>query len=127
VAVLFALIISLVACLPAKAEELDGGQLYAFCTSTDAVASAACRFFILGAVTGISMGDGSTKGKEGQAHYVERKKTHFCMPDDMPQDEMVNVFVITVRMLVMKYPEDLKEPAIALVDAAMHNRFPCPP
>jgi hypothetical protein len=97
--VLFAFVISLIACVPARAAEvLNAGQLYTFCTSTDEAVKTACRFFVLGAVTGISHGDGSTKGRDGT--FAERKKTHFCMPDDMPDSEMVDAFVQTVRLLV---------------------------
>jgi Rap1a immunity proteins len=125
VPMLLALIMGTFSCFSARADELNGGQLYAFCTSSDEVASTACRFFVLGAVTGIGLGDGSTRPAGGRT-YVERKKTHFCIPDEMPQSDMVDVFVQTVRLLVMKYPEDIKLPAVSLVDAAMQRRFPCP-
>jgi hypothetical protein len=118
------LVVAVLSCVPAQAEELNARQLYAFCTSEDEVVKAACRFYVLGAATGIALGDGLTRGAEG--NFVARKKTHCCMPDDTPQSAMVDAFVQSVRLLLTKYPEDLKLSAVSIVDAAMQQRFPCP-
>jgi hypothetical protein len=119
-----ALVFATLASHAANADELSAGQLYAFCTSTDAVATAACRFYILGVVQGIGMGDGATMGADRKLR--SRNKTHFCIPDEASQARMVAVFQDTVRLLVTKYPEDLKSPAVSIVDAAMNHAFPCP-
>jgi hypothetical protein len=107
----------------AIAEELSAGQLYAFCTSREAVARASCRFFILGAVLGIGLGDGAVMGPDKRLR--EKPRTHFCIPDDTGQDQMVSVFQDAVRLLVTAYPEDLKLPAMGMVDASMSRRYPC--
>jgi hypothetical protein len=78
-----AIVLAFLASNAANAEELSAGQLYEFCTSKEPVATSACRFFILGAVVGINLGDGSIMGPDRQVR--ERKKTHFCMPDDVSQ------------------------------------------
>jgi Rap1a immunity proteins len=108
---------------PAHAEELSTGQVYAFCISKDEVARTACRFFILGAVLGINLGDGAVMGSDKQ--YRERSRTHFCIPDDIENSTMVSVFQNMVDLDVKKYPEDLKLPAISFVDAAMNRAYPC--
>jgi Ssp1 endopeptidase immunity protein Rap1a len=117
------LVLLLLASSGANAEELSAGQLYAFCTSTDVVATTACRFFILGAVIGIGMGDGAAMGPDRRLR--QKSKTHFCIPDDAPQSQMVTVFQDTVRLLMTKYPEDLNSPAVSIIDAAMNRAYPC--
>jgi hypothetical protein len=100
---------------------LSAGQLYEFCTSKEPVATSACRFFILGAVLGIGFGDGAIMGPDRQVR--ERKKTLFCIPDDMSQSQMVSIFVNTMRLVATKYPDDLKMPAISAVGAYMNGLF----
>lgn len=117
-----AVVLVFLASSAANAEELSG-QLYAMCTSKDEVATTACRFFIVGVVQGIGYGDSSVMGPD--SHLRQRSTTHFCIPDDMRQSQMVSVFQNTVRLLVTKYPEDLKSPAVSIVDAAMDRAFPC--
>src|SRR5260370_37581377 len=93
----------------ANAEELNAGQLYAFCTSQNEVASTACSFFILGVVQGIGLGDGALMGPNGR--IKPRGRTHFCIPERVPQDRMVSIFQNTIRVLVDGDPEDLNAPA----------------
>jgi hypothetical protein len=118
-----AIILAFLASNAANAEELSAGQLYEFCTSKEPVATSACRFFILGAVLGIGFGDGAIMGPDRQVR--ERKKTLFCIPDDMSQSQMVSIFVNTMRLVATKYPDDLKMPAISAVGAYMNRAFPC--
>src|SRR5215831_18653208 len=118
-----AIVLAFLASNAANAEELSAGQLYEFCTSKEPVATSACRFFILGAVVGINLGDGLIVGPDRQAR--ERTNTHFCMPDDVSQEQLVSIFVNTMRLVATKYPDDLKMPAISAVGAYMNRAFPC--
>jgi hypothetical protein len=118
-----AIILAFLASNAANAEELSAGQLYEFCTSKDRVANSACRFFILGAVVGIGLGESSIMGPDRQ--FRERKKTILCMPDNVSQEQMVSIFVNTTRRVATIYPDDLKMPAVSLVSASMSRAFPC--
>ena len=118
-----AIVLAFLASNAANAEELSTGQLYEFCTSKDRVANSACRFFILGAVVGIGLGDGAIMGPDRQLR--ERKKTIFCMPDNVSQSQMVSIFVNTTRGLATIYPDDLKLPAVSVVSGSMNRAFPC--
>jgi len=118
-----AIVLAFLASNAANAEELSAGQLYEFCTSKEPVATSACRFFILGAVVGINLGDGTVMGPDRQ--FRERKKTLFCIPDDMSQTQMVSIFVNAMRLVATKYPDDLKLPAISTVSASMSRAYPC--
>jgi hypothetical protein len=71
-------------------QELTAGVLYEFCKATDEVSKTACRFYMLGVVQGVSLGDGA---KMVDRKLVERKKTILCAPDDMPVNQMVSNFV----------------------------------
>ena len=119
-----ALILALMASNSAVADELTAGDLYSFCNANDEMTKAACRFYILGAVQGISLGSGSIMDSSGR--FVAKAKTHFCIPDDMPQSQMVAVFQRTMQPLAQAYPQDLKLPAISVLAAAMARAFPCP-
>jgi hypothetical protein len=107
-----------------QAQELSAGQLYEFCQSKDFVVHGACRFYVLGAVQGMSLGNGSAIVR-GQ--LVEKEKTIFCMPDNVPQSEMVSVFVRRAETLFRVYPQDKEMPAISALIGIMHKQFPCPP
>ena len=108
---------------PAVSEELTAGQLFAFCVSKDEIAQTACKYFVLGAVTGIELGDSAIVGANRQA--TPRSRSHHCAPDDMPANNLVEIFSTTVRQLASVRPEDLQLPAISIVDAAMLRNFPC--
>jgi hypothetical protein len=108
---------------PAHSEELNTGQLYSFCISSDQATNTACQFFILGAVLGVRLADGSVLAANGTA--TERKRTHFSIPDDMSQSAMVNVFVNAVSLELKVYPEDAKLPAVVTVSAVMRGAYPC--
>jgi Rap1a immunity proteins len=73
---------------------------------------------------GTSIGDGAEMGPDRRVK--QRSKTHFCIPDDIPGSQMVSVLQNSVRLLVTEYPEDLKLPAVSIVDSAMNLAFPCP-
>jgi hypothetical protein len=103
-------------------EELMAGVLYEFCKATDEVSKAACRFYILGAVQGVSLGDGA---RMLDRRLVERKRSIFCTPNDMPVDQMVAIFVKNARLLEVAYPEDLKSPAVSIVAGAISQAYPC--
>ena len=118
------LILALVASSPALADEMTAGDLYSFCNANDELAKTACRFYILGAVQGISLGGGTVM--DGRGRFVTRTKTHFCIPDDMPQAQMVAVFQKTMQPLSQAFPQDHKLPAISVLAAAMSRAYPCP-
>jgi len=104
-------------------EVLSARQLYEFCASSDQVLTTACRYFILGAIVGIELGDSAVLGPDRKLRA--RVKSHFCMPDDFRQSKMVDIFQNMIRALATKYPEDLNSPAISIVDTAMVVAFPC--
>lgn len=118
------LILGLMVSSPAVADELTTGDLYSFCNADDEMTKAACRFYILGAVQGISFGGRSVMDSSGR--LVTNDKRHFCIPDDTPQSELVAVFQRTVQPLAKTYPEDLKLSAISVLAIAMARAFPCP-
>ena len=121
---LLAILVLVCASFPARgADELTAGQLYQFCTSADQVAKTACRFYIYGAFQGIVLGDGAVMGADRQMH--ERRRTHFCPPEDVTQEQMIAIFQFTVRDLIAKYPEDMKSPVISVLVAAFNRTFPC--
>ncbi len=108
----------------ASAEELSAGDLLDFCKSRDFAVQGTCRFYVLGAVQGVELGDGS-KLVGGQ--FVEKPKTVFCVPDKFPQSAMVNVFVQQAEAVFRMFPQDRKLPAISVLIGVMHRQFPCPP
>jgi hypothetical protein len=105
-------------------EEMTAGELFSFCTSADQVASAACRFYVLGVVQGIGIGDGTFM--DATRKMVERKKTIFCLPENTPQTQMVTIVRDTMRQIFVAYPDDKKLPATSSILAAMNRKFPCP-
>jgi Rap1a immunity proteins len=119
-----ALIFALIASGSASADAITAGELYSSCNAKDEKAQTACRFYILGAVQGITFGDGSVMSDKGA--FVARDKTHFCVPNDMPQSQMLDLFQKAVQQLERAYPEDLKLPATSVIGAAMYRTFPCP-
>jgi hypothetical protein len=122
-----ACILVLVSCFassPLKADELTAGELYSLCTSTDQNASAACRFFVLGVVQGIEIGDGSYM--DANRRLVERKKTILCLPESIPQTQMVSIVRDAMKTVLAAYPGDKDLPATSSILAAMNRKFPCP-
>jgi hypothetical protein len=110
---------------PANADELSAGDLYSFCTSNDQMVSNACRFYVLGVVQGVDLGDGSTLDASGK-QMVERKKTIFCIPD-ISQGQMVSLVRDMLALDFKVYPEDRELAAAGMVAGIMHTKFPCGP
>jgi len=123
-----AIILFLLSCAASTAakadDEMTAGELYSFCTSADQLASTTCRFYIVGVVQGIGLGDGTFM--DATRKMAERKKTIFCMPENTPQAQMVSIVTDTMRQLFVAHPDDKKLPAIVSILAAMNHRFPCP-
>jgi hypothetical protein len=46
-------------------------------------------------------------------------------PDNLFQSQLVETFTKLARALAVAYPDDMKAPAVSIVDAAMHTAFPC--
>jgi hypothetical protein len=109
---------------PAVSEELTNGELYSFCNSKDEMAQTACRFYVLGVVQGVEMGDGGFMDYSTR-NLVERRKTIICLPDGVPQSQMVAIVKETMIKLFAAYPGDKELPAISTVAVAMNRRFPC--
>jgi hypothetical protein len=107
-----------------NADELLAGDLYSFCTSNDQAVINACRFYVLGVVQGVGLGDGTTFDAS-RKQMVERKKTIFCIPDNMSQAQMVNLVRDLLALEFKGYPEDRKLAAAGVVAGIMHTRFPC--
>jgi Rap1a immunity proteins len=105
------------------AGQMTGNDLQSLCNATDQVASTACRFYILGVVQGIEIGDGSYMNASRQ--MVERKKTILCMVETS-QSEMVGIVKDAMRQILSVYPDDGKLPATASILAAMSRKYPCP-
>jgi Rap1a immunity proteins len=110
---------------PSNADELLAGDLYSFCVGNDQMSNTACRFYVLGVVQGVGLGDGTTTDPSGK-QMVERKKTIFCAPDDFSQTQMVSLVRDLLALDFKRYPEDKKLAAAGMVAGIFHTRFPCP-
>jgi hypothetical protein len=108
----------------ARADELTAGDLYSFCASNDKIVNTACRYYILGVVNGVRIGDSLYMG--ANRTFLERKKTILCNPDNMPQSEMVSLITDLLALNFKAYPEDKALPADTTIAAAMSRKFPCP-
>jgi Rap1a immunity proteins len=109
----------------ARADEMTAEDLYSFCASNDRMVSNACRFYVLGVVQGVGIGDGSYMDAKSN-QLIERKKTIFCIPDDMPQSQMIDLVRDMLGLDFKRYPEDKKLAAAGMVTGIMHTKFPCP-
>lgn len=107
----------------AQADQLSANDLYEFCQSRDIVAKQACRFFILGAIEGMELGDG---GRMVNGQMIERPKTVFCIPSPLPQSTYVDIFVRVAGAMFQAFPQDRQLPAISALMAILHKQFPCP-
>jgi hypothetical protein len=106
-----------------KAGEMTAGDLQSLCSGADVEASTACRFYILGVVQGIEIGDGQSM--DSSRHLVERKKTILCLAETS-QKEMVGIVKDAVRRVLAAYPKDRELPATSSILAAMSAKYPCP-
>jgi len=101
-----AIILFLLSCAASTAakadDEMTAGGLYSFCTSADQVASTTCRFYIVGVVQGIGLGDGTFM--DATRKMAERKKTIFCMPENTPQAQMVSIVTDTCGNFSLPIP-----------------------
>lgn len=107
------LLLSLASC-SALADELTTGILYSYCKSRDASVRKIGSMYIVGVVQGLSLSSGLTKDRE-----------HFCIPDDLSEEQMVGVFLRTAGALSQLYPKDMDLPAVSIVAASMKKEFPC--
>ncbi len=111
-------------CGTACPEQLTAGRLYEACNSSRDVEQTACRFYVLGVVQGAGLIDGSTVGEDGRLALKQR--TRLCLPADLPQSQMVEVFRGVMRTLLESRADEAEAPAESIVLAAMHTQFPCP-
>jgi hypothetical protein len=90
------------------------GELHSFCNSTDVRVQKQCSLYILGVVQGATLAAGLAKDA-----------SHFCVPDDIGERELVAIFQKTALDLKRVYPDDMKLPAVSAVVAAISRHFPC--
>ena len=93
---------------------MTAGDLYGFCVSTNGDVQNVCSKYILGAVQGIGLAAG--KLNDG---------TTFCIPDDISETRLVDIFIRAARADFAAFPQDQKMPAISLVGAVAMRAFPC--
>ena len=121
-------IIVLLSCFaspPVKtADALTAGEPYSFCISADQTESNACRFYVLGIVQGVSLGDGTYL--DATRKLVARKKTIFCLPENTPQAQIVAIASDSLKQLFAVHPDDKKLPAATTILGVMILKFPCP-
>ena len=106
------------------ADALTAGELYSSCISADQTESNACRFYILGIVQGVGLGDGTYL--DATRKLVERKKTIFCLPENTPQAQIVAIASDSLKQLFAVHPDDKKLPAATTILGVMILKFPCP-
>ena len=106
----------------ASDRELTAGQLYEFCLSKDDQVNTACRFYILGAYSGISLG--ITAKKDGSGKYVENTNKDVC-PQNLPISKLVSLYLSVARADFMKFPEDREMSADSFFFGIMATSFPC--
>jgi hypothetical protein len=118
------IIAALFCCTPAAAEpaQMTAGDLRDLCTSSDPSSKTACRFYVLGVVEGVEEDDGAVKAGNGQ--YVERRKTHFCLPP-MSQAKMVEIITNIMPLWEKRFPQDMQEPAVVPIDVVFTRQYPC--
>jgi hypothetical protein len=120
------ILLSVAVSSPVRADgEMTAGDLYSLCSATDQVASTACRFYVLGIVQGVGLGDGAYLDATTR-HLQERKKTIFCLPENTPQAQMVAVVTDTMKLDLGAYPDDRKLPAASTIVGVLVHKFPCP-
>lgn len=90
------------------------GFLSDFCHSSDDMTKAVCRFYIMGAVSGVKL---------SQALMGPQKK--FCVPDDISEDDIVPRFITTADLDLRTFPQDKDEDATAMILSIIGKTFPC--
>jgi len=114
--------IMLAAPQPMLAESLSAERLRQLSISKAEAEKAACQFFIYGVFDGLLFGDSTMRGADRK--MADRPKAHFCPPDSVTVDQMVTAFENPAAILLQKYPEDMKEGALGILDAAFDTRIP---
>lgn len=101
----------------AKNTAMTAGDLQEICIGSGADSKAACRFYLLGVMQGISMGmsiaDGKTQGGRP------------CFPDDLSGSAMELAVKMKLGQDLMVYPDDRKLDASGVVGAILVSAFPC--
>jgi hypothetical protein len=116
------------AALTVPATAADGmtltlADLRGMCAASDSEGQAACRFFILGAFQGLRLAGGVVPVS---GRFNERKDGKaFCVPDNLPQNVMVQKVVSFADADVRVFPADANMPAISFVGAVIMQSYPC--
>ncbi len=105
-----AFVLVLASALDAGAGPMTAADLHTDCSALDMTRNSTCRSYILGVVEGLRL-----------AARAASDLSHFCVPSDVPEGQLVAIFEETVR----EDPQDLKEPAAAMVASAVAHTFPC--
>ena len=112
-AILFALLVSCVS-LPALANTFTVGDLDQICSGTDEASDKACRFYILGAVDGASIGFG-TKTDAGP----------LCIAENVPISKMQDSVKKLLQADLIMFPQDKALLAAGAVAGIAMKAFPC--
>jgi len=56
----------------------------------------------------------------------ENPLTSHCIPDDIPESQLVAIFQKMAKALKQNFPHDINQPAVSIVGVTMRRAFPCP-
>jgi hypothetical protein len=110
-------------CGPAAAAQMNLGDLYKLCTSSNEVDKTACRFYILGVFEGASVAGGSVQDNSGKLQ--EAKSKRFCVPEGLTAAAMELTVKMKMGADLAVYPEDRDMPAVSFIMAVIAKQFPC--
>jgi hypothetical protein len=97
---------------PAHAAEMTGGQLQAYCSSSDAGHSNFCDGFVYGVV-------------EAMTVVADAKAKVACMPQNVTTGTVVDAVKKTMQVELITFPDDKNLPALAVVGTALKIQYPC--
>jgi Rap1a immunity proteins len=95
-------------------ELMTAGKLQEFCSSKDAAIRNACRFYILGVSETLMIAKG-----------VGADKARPCIPDGLPEADMVAAYQKAVAVDFVAFPQDRDLPAVSMLSAVMLRAYPC--
>ncbi len=119
----FAFMLGTFFCDPAAAAQMNVGDLYKFCTSSNERDKSACTFYILGVFEGAQIGGGTVRDKSGK--FQEAKDKRFCVPEGLTSAAMELTVKMKMGADLALYPEDRDMPAVSFVTAVIAQQFPC--
>jgi len=57
---------------------------------------------------------------------MRTRSTSHCIPDDIPESQLVAIFQKMAKALKQNFPHDMNQPAVSIVGVTMRRAFPCP-